>query len=71
MSRKVRIIISCVLVVLAFGAGIFAYAQTHGDKMNTANADTPSYLVNQNGKIQFPQDPDEDRKSTRLNSSHR
>lgn len=59
MSRKVRIIISCVLVVLAFGAGIFAYAQTHGDETNTANADAPDYLVNQNGKIQFPHDPDE------------
>ena len=57
MSRKVRIIISCMLVVLAFGAGIFAYAQTHGDKTNTANADTPNFLVDKFGHIEAPVEP--------------
>lgn len=70
MSKKVRIIISCILVVFAFGAGIFAYAQTYSGKTDKVNAEegTPEYLVNQNGKIDFPHDPtdEEDREEAML-----
>lgn len=60
MSRKARIIICCILVVFAFGAGMIAYAQTQEGKTKTANAvGTPNYLVDKDGKIAFPEDPDD------------
>lgn len=59
MSRKLRIVISCVLVVLAFGAGIFAYAHTYGGKTKEANAvtETPDYFVDEFGVIDIPVEP--------------
>ena len=59
MSKKVRIIISCLFVVLAFGAGILAYAHTHGDRANLANAVTmpTDYFVDKFGKIVVPPGP--------------
>lgn len=53
MSRKTRIIISCILVVFAFGMGLFAYAQANGN--NTAMADGGTgFFVDGNGKIAIP-----------------
>ena len=59
MSRKTRIIISCILVLFAFGAGIFAYAQTYAGRMKNANAEavTPEYFVDKFGKIELPAEP--------------
>ncbi len=59
MSRKLRIVISCILVVLAFGAGIFAYAHTYGGKTKEANAVTmpTDYFVDKFGKIVVPPGP--------------
>ena len=59
MSRKTRIIISCILVLFAFGAGIFAYAQTYAGRMKNANAEavTPEYFVDKFGKIEVPAEP--------------
>lgn len=53
MNRKTRIIISCILVVFAFGMGLFAYAQANGN--NTAMADGGTgFFVDGNGKIAIP-----------------
>ena len=67
MSKKVRIIISCLFVVLAFGAGIFAYAHTHGNGEDTANAVTmpTDYFVNASGVIVIPDGPNEGSVDTR------
>ncbi len=56
MSRKLRILICCALVLVAFGAGLLAYAQVNTNRENRANAEgtTPSYLVDKDGKIAGP-----------------
>jgi len=61
MSKKVRILICSVLVLFAFGAGVFAYAHTQWKQNNTANAeeDLLPYLVNKDGKIKVPAEPAE------------
>ncbi len=61
MSRRLRIIICSVLVLVAFGAGIFAYAHTRSGKNDTANAEEglPEYLVDKDGKIRIPVEPAE------------
>ncbi len=56
MSRKIRIIISCILILVAFGAGFVIYAQTYGDRPEEAVAEgTPkSYLIDKDGHIEEP-----------------
>ncbi len=56
MTKRVRIIISCILVVFAFGAGIFAYAQNQSAKEWDVKADAGSsdYFVDKDGKIRIP-----------------
>ncbi len=63
MTKRVRIIVSCILVVFAFGAGILAYAQNQSAREWDVKADAGSgnYLVDKDGKIQIPPesaDPD-------------
>lgn len=53
MSRKTRIIISCILVVFAFGMGLFAYAQANGNPKALADGGT-GFFVDGNGKIVIP-----------------
>ena len=59
MSKKVRVIICSVLVLVAFCAGVFAYAHTQLQQENTANAEEglPNYLVDKDGKIRVPVEP--------------
>ena len=55
MTRKTRIIISMVLVLVAFAAGIAVFSQSNEDR--SANADgtlTTRYTVNADGKIDPP-----------------
>lgn len=55
MSKRARIIISCILVVLAFGAGVASYVHAYGNRAETANADSGSgYFVDADGKISVP-----------------
>lgn len=67
MSRKVRITICCVLALFAFGAGIFAYAQTYSGKVKEANAvDEPEiFFVDKDGKIEVPTGPNTGNVDTR------
>ncbi len=59
MSKKMRIVISCILVVLAFGAGIAAFIHANGDVTQTANADGEAvYFVDASGKIEVPVEPE-------------
>lgn len=53
MSRKTRIIISCILVVFAFGAGILTYLHANADKTAMADGGT-GFFVDGNGKITVP-----------------
>lgn len=53
MNRKTRIIISCILVVFAFGMGLFAYAQANGNPKALADGGT-GFFVDGNGKIAVP-----------------
>lgn len=59
MSRRLRLIICSVLVLIAFGAGIFAYAHTLIGENKAANAEEglPNYLVDKDGKIRVPVEP--------------
>lgn len=61
MSRRLRIIICSIFVLVAFGAGIFAYAHTHMGQNKAANAEEglPNYLVDKDGKIRVPEEPAE------------
>lgn len=61
MSRKVRILICSVLVLVAFGAGILAYAHTRLAQNDVANAEEEllPYLVNKDGEIKVPVEPAE------------
>jgi len=68
MSRRLRLIICSALALIAFGAGIFAYAHTQLERNNTANAEEglPEYLVDKYGKIRVPEEPAEgDPRATR------
>lgn len=53
MSRKTRIIISCILVVFAFGAGILTYLQANTDRAAIASGGT-GFFVDGSGKIAVP-----------------
>ena len=58
MSKKMRIAISCVLAVLAFGLGIAVYARENGNKAEVATADSEAvYFVDEAGKITIPTEP--------------
>lgn len=58
MSKKTRILISCILVVFAFAAGIFTYIQANGNRTEIANADgSTEYFVDESGKIKVPEEP--------------
>ncbi len=59
MSRKLRIIICSVLVLIAFGAGIFAYAHTQIGQSDNAVAEEslPDFLIDKYGKIPVPEEP--------------
>lgn len=58
MSKKMRIAISCILAVLAFGLGIAVYARENGNKAEVATADSEDvYFVNEAGKITIPTEP--------------
>jgi len=59
MSRRLRLIVCSVLVLVAFGAGIFAYAHTRLGQNDTANAEEalPNYFVDKDGKIRVPVEP--------------
>ena len=61
MSRRLRLIICSVLVLVAFGAGIFAYAHTQigQNKAAIAEEGLPDYLVDKDGKIRVPEEPAE------------
>ena len=61
MSRRLRIVVCSILVLLAFGVGIFAYAHTQLEQNNAAVAEEglPNYLVDKNGKIRVPVEPAE------------
>lgn len=67
MTKRVRIIISCILVVFAFGAGILAYAQNQSAKEWDVKADAGNgdYLVDKDGKIRIP--PESDDENAKLN----
>lgn len=53
MSRKTRIIISCILVVFAFGTGILTYLQANTDRAAIASGGT-GFFVDGSGKIAVP-----------------
>ncbi|MBQ9766482.1 MAG: DUF5057 domain-containing protein [Lachnospiraceae bacterium] len=58
MSKKARIIISCFLVVLAFGAGIVSYVHAYGNRTEIANAEaTDEFFVHADGSIDIPIEP--------------
>ena len=59
MSKKVRILVCSMLVLVAFGAGIFAYAHTQLKQNTTAKAEEslPDYFVDKDGKIIVPTEP--------------
>lgn len=58
MSKKMRIAISCILAVLAFGLGIAVYARENGNKAEVATADSEAvYFVDEAGKITIPTEP--------------
>lgn len=58
MSKKTRILISCILVVFAFCAGIVTYLHSYGNRTEIANAEgTTDFFVDAAGKIKVPVEP--------------
>lgn len=59
MSKKMRIIISFVLVAAAFALGVFVYTRENGNDAKVANADGEEvFFVNAEGKIAIPVEPE-------------
>lgn len=54
MGRKQRTVFYCVLVVLAFFAGIGVYFHAHSKQNREASAAGTTYFIDENGKIAVP-----------------
>ncbi|MGN1083461.1 MAG: hypothetical protein ACI4QX_00535, partial [Lachnospiraceae bacterium] len=54
MTKKTRILISCVLVVVAFAAGVLTYAGTYANRTAQADGGGGAYFVDASGKIAVP-----------------